>query len=395
MNQTTLVAVREFRERTRRKGFWALLVLSALAVVAVVVVPGLVSGPDVVHVGVAGPEPRSTVGTLRGAARGAGVEIRVSVLRDDAALERQIKDGTLDAGVDTAGRIVVRTALQAGDVGGTARLVAGVRSSLRLQRGLDESGLDAEGVRAVLEAKPPAVRSLEQVEEGRSARQGTAMVANIVLFVLLQVYGAWVLTGVTEEKSGRVAEVLLAVITPRSLLTGKVIGIGLAALLHAVLLVAAGVVAGAVTGASFLDQLDPAALPAAIVWLMLGYTFYCFVLGAAGSTVSRAEDAQNMAFPILLPVMIVYLVSFGVIFSDGVPLFYRVLAWLPPTSPVAMSVLQLSGRVSWWEAVASAFVCFGGIVGVSRLAGRVYEGSILRVGQRVKVRAALRSREMS
>ena len=39
-------------------------------------------------------------------------------------------------------------------------------------------------------------------------------------------YGVWVATGVIEEKSSRVVEVLLSAIRPRQLLTGKIAGIG-------------------------------------------------------------------------------------------------------------------------------------------------------------------------
>ena len=56
------------------------------------------------------------------------------------------------------------------------------------------------------------------------------MVTNILLFLMLQMYGSWVLTAVTREKASRVVEVLLAVITPRQLLIGKVLGIGIVAL---------------------------------------------------------------------------------------------------------------------------------------------------------------------
>jgi ABC-type Na+ efflux pump permease subunit len=92
-------------------------------------------------------------------------------------------------------------------------------------------------------------------------------VANILLFVLLQIYGTWVLTGVTEEKSSRVVEVLLSSIRARDLLVGKLVGIGLVALLHGAVLAGTGVVAGLVTGASFLDQVDAAAvLPRSRGW---------------------------------------------------------------------------------------------------------------------------------
>ena len=125
---------------------------------------------------------------------------------------------------------------------------------------------------------------------------------------------------------------------------------------------------------------------------MLGYAFYCCANAAAGATVTRVEDAQGMAFPILLPVLITYVIGFSIIFADEVPAFYWVLAYLPPTSPVAMAVLQISGKASLWQGLLSMALCVAGIVGMARLAARIYEGSILRVGSRVPLRQALRSR---
>ena len=59
-----------------------------------------------------------------------------------------------------------------------------------------------------------------------TSRSGVALVTNILLFLMLQTYGSWVLTAVTREKASRVIEVLLAVIRPKQLLVGKTVGIG-------------------------------------------------------------------------------------------------------------------------------------------------------------------------
>ena len=52
--------------------------------------------------------------------------------------------------------------------------------------------------------------------------------AVVILYGQLLGYGFWVATGVVEEKSTRVVELLLSAIRPRQLLAGKVLGIGVA-----------------------------------------------------------------------------------------------------------------------------------------------------------------------
>jgi ABC-2 type transport system permease protein len=57
-----------------------------------------------------------------------------------------------------------------------------------------------------------------------------------------------------------------------------------------------------------------------------------------------------------------------------------------------MALLQISGQASLWEGLLSMALCVAGIVGMARIAARIYEGSILRVGSRVPLRQALRAR---
>jgi ABC-2 type transport system permease protein len=387
-----LVATREIRVRTFRRSFWVVLLLSAVAVAAVVVVPKLVSGDDETRVAVVAGAPGYVPGAVVAAGAGADLGVDHLSVSSDGDARSLVREDRVDVAVLEDGSLLVKTTPSSGDSGPGTLLTRALREQLRVQRGLAAAGLDpAEAARA-LSAPPPPIRAIQPRDDEMAGRQGTALVANILLFVLLQVYGSWVLTGVTEEKSSRVVEVLLSSVRARDLLTGKLVGIGLVALLHGAVLALTGVIAGYATGASFLDQVDLSAVPAAVVWLVLGYAFYCCANAAAGATVTRVEDAQGMAFPILLPILITYVIGFSIIFADEVPAFFWVLAYLPPTAPVAMAVLQISGKATLWQGLVSMAICIAGIVGMARFAARIYEGSILRVGSRVPLRQALRSR---
>ena len=86
---------------------------------------------------------------------------------------------------------------------------------------------------------------------------------------------------------------------------------------------------------------------------MLGYALYCSAYAAAGSLVSRVEDAQTVAFPIMLPLLFGYIVSFSI--AGGASTLLWVLAFIPPTAVVAMPTLYAVGdgaavggrRVAW------------------------------------------------
>ena len=94
---------------------------------------------------------------------------------------------------------------------------------------------------------------------------------------MLQQYNTWILIGVMQEKSSRVVEVLLATVRPIQLLGGKVLGIGLVALGQATAIVGFALVVGAAVGSDLLKGTGPLVLASELLWLVLGYAFYCWV----------------------------------------------------------------------------------------------------------------------
>ena len=219
----------------------------------------------------------------------------------------------------------------------------------------------------------------------------TATITNILLFLLLQTYGQWVVTAVTREKASRVVEVLLAVIRPRQLLVGKVIGIGTVALVHAAVLIAVALVTTRVMDVDIASGIAVGDLLLAAAWFVLGYALYCSAYAAAGSLVSRVEDAQTVAFPIMLPLLFGYIVSFSV--ADGANTLVWVLAFIPPTAVVAMPTLYAVGEAPLWAVGVSMALTVAAIVAVGLLAARIYERSVLHAGRKLSWREALRRPE--
>ena len=126
-----------------------------------------------------------------------------------------------------------------------------------------------------------------------------------------------------------------------------------------------------------------------LVWLALGYAFYCWVYAAAGSMAERQAQVQSLALPLSIPILFGYITAITVANSGNVSTFFRVLAYLPPTAPFAMPVLVGLGAVSLWQFLVSAAICVVSIIGVARLASGVYRRAILRSGGRVRLREVL------
>jgi ABC-2 type transport system permease protein len=143
------------------------------------------------------------------------------------------------------------------------------------------------------------------------------------------------------------------------------------------------------------DSIDLPALPldsvvALIGWFILGFLLYATLFGAAGSLVSRMEDAQNAAAPLSILAVIGYLFSFTALGDPGGPVAV-VGTFIPFTAPYVAPIRLAFGEIGGWEMALSVLVTIATIVLMVRLAGRVYSGGLLRFGSRVKWSEAFRT----
>jgi ABC-2 type transport system permease protein len=209
------------------------------------------------------------------------------------------------------------------------------------------------------------------------------------MYVVILTYGVRITIGVGEEKASRVVEVLLTTLRPVQLLAGKVIGMGLLALAQIAATVATYLVLGHALGSSAVQGASTSVVLDGALWLVLGYAFYCTAFAAAGSLINRQADAYNAALPLQIPLILAYLLSYTVIYSNSVNAFYHVLAFIPFTAPVAMPVLVSVGAAAAWQVALAAAISLAGTVWMARLAGTIYERAILRTGGRLKLRQVL------
>jgi ABC-2 type transport system permease protein len=173
------------------------------------------------------------------------------------------------------------------------------------------------------------------------------------------------------------------------LLAGKVLGIGILGVAQVVLI---GVIAMSLMPLQ--DAFDvPAAagsvLAWAFVWYVLGFAFYAVAYAAAGSLVSRQEEAQNAAFPLTMMLMAAYFIaSFSITGENPV---LRVASLLPMFAPMTMPLRIAGADAAAWEIAVSLLLMIVVTYGLIRFAGRVYAGGLLQGASRVKWREAFRA----
>lgn len=247
--------------------------------------------------------------------------------------------------------------------------------------------LSLEDARSLIQPVPIDVELIAPETADDEETRGISFFSSLLLLTMISLYGGWVLVGVIEEKSNRVVEVLLAVVAPWQLLTGKVLGI----MVLAVAQLAAGLLATFVGFSVFAEASLPEtgleSLVMASTWLVLGLLLYNFAYAAVGATATRPEDSSSAQVPVLTPLMVGYFLSLTYVPEHPDSLVSQALSLFPLTAPLVMPVRVAAESVSAVEVVVAIAAMVPSIVGTAWLASRVYTGAILQT-QRMSLLAA-------
>ena len=385
-----LVAGREIQQRLRSRAFIVFTLLIAVAIIGIGVISRLTSesGPDQVTIGVVGAAPAGLQAALEQAGAAQDLALDLASFPASPAAEAALRDGDVVAVLDTeAGRVVFHTSVDPAVNSALAQAWASVRA----EEAAETAGLSPDQAAAILAPAPLGEVVLDPEDEGEGVGRAVGVLTAILLFVSVSTFGGFVLTGVVEEKTSAVVEVLLARVPAHILLAGKVLGIGVVALVQLVVAVAAGVVALAISGVVVPSEVW-LSLPTTLVWFTAGFALYSTLFALAGSFVSRQEDAQAAAAPITMCFMAAYLLVFTAGASPDSTLA-QVLSLLPPFAPLLMPLRIASGAAAWWEVLVAGVLLVGTVWLVLRAAGSVYARTLLHRGSRITWKEALRLRE--
>lgn len=389
-----LVMGREIRQRVRSKSFLVTTGLLVLAVLGAGLLNRIVDDdPPTYRYAVAGDTPAGFDDAVDAVAAQLEVEFEVVdvAVDDPEAIARALDDDDLDA--------VVR--VDTGDEGPSGAVISREEPSEQLVEALDlawrsasslaaatSAGLSDDELDAVLNPAPLTTEVLEPDDDDDPVALLTGFVAAVLLFLSISMFGGTVLTGVVEEKSTGVVEVLLAHLRPHQLLIGKVFGITVVALVQFAAAVVAGVVALVLSGRSVPGEVW-VALPSSIGWFLGGFVLYSTLFALAGSFVSRQEDAQGAAAPITAIAFAAYLAVFS-LGMEPASTATRIVSLLPPFAPLLMPLRMATGSAGALDVALAAALLVAAVYGMLRLTGAVYGRTMLHRGARLRWREALR-----
>lgn len=394
VRQLRLIARREFKERTKSRTFRITMVLMVLLVIASVVLPVVASrvqSEPQLKIGVLEPSDSAIIPAINSIQSGLGAQLRVQSMPDRARAEAALKARELDMLVVEGDAVYLAVEPVSGAPNIQADRANAIASTVHQVEVLREAGVDSAEVIDTINAPNLPVKGLTPAPPRNSEDAASAYPALILLFVFLTLGGAFILNGVIEEKSSRVVEILLATIKPSELLVGKVIGIAAVGLLQGAVLVGATFASHKATpGAPDAGALSLPVVVYAIIWFMLGFALYAGMYACAGALVSRSEDAQNLVFPLQIPILLSFFVGAAASIGGPNPVVTE-MSFIPFTAPMTMLERMAAAEVQWWEvAISMASVAVTAAL-VLRLATVIFAGGILRSGQRVKLRDAWRN----
>jgi ABC-2 type transport system permease protein len=399
MSQVLRVAWREIQQMARSKAFILTSALLLLGVLALILLPQVFGGGTeertIGSVGEGNAEIVTAAERLANAGDETGEEPSLAIgvidYPDRGPALLALEEGVIEAILIDGSELVVE---RTGGLGGNELhdLLQRGAAAVALERIVAEEGETATEVIEVM-TSDPLTTTTPDGEEGDDATDDAdafvAFVGLMLLYIAILVYGSWILTAVTEEKSSRVVEVLLSALHPWQLLAGKVVGIGGMGLAQFVTTVVVALIAVRVTGVIDLPELGLATAANLVFWFIFGFVLYAVIFGAAGSLVSRTEDAQTAAFPMSMIAVVGFFLSQSALTDpDGTAAL--VGTFVPLTAPFVVPVRAALHAIPAWQYLGAVAVTGVAIVGMVLIGGRIYSGGLLRFGSKVGWREAWR-----
>jgi ABC-2 type transport system permease protein len=312
-------------------------------------------------------------------------------------LTTQVRDGNLDGftWIDPdaiSSRKATYYSRTAGDFIEVSLIGRALRSALS-QRELASHGFSPEQAKILLGPVNVDTVHIDKLGSNRSSGLGVFMLPFLLMFAIYMtvfIYGLYVMRSVMEEKSSRIVEVLLGSVTPMQLMAGKIIGVGAVGLTQIGIWAAAGSILGTgsfalarqLIGNSMQDaHVSTVALVLFPLFFVLGYATYACLYAAIGAMVNSDEEAQQLQFPVTLPLVLCMVFAMSIIRDPNSPVAFW-LSMFPLTSPIIMFVRISVSMPPTWQIALSIAISIASLYGLVWLTSRIYRIGILMYGKR-------------
>jgi ABC-2 type transport system permease protein len=275
---------------------------------------------------------------------------------------------------------------------------------------------------------PKFIGKNSKVEEGNSATAyAIGYASGFLIYITLFIYGSMVMRGVMEEKTTRIAEVVISSVKPFQLMMGKIIGIGAVGLTQffmwiVLIMVFSGIATSfipkelldqaqqannQIPGGQMNQQSSEAVLAIAkashelssvnwwlimgcfIFYFLFGYLFYASLFAAVGSAITEdTQDAQALMLPITMPIILAIVIMINAITHPQSPLatWSSMIPFFSPIVMMARIPFGVPGTVPYWQLGLSMFLLVVGFLATTWLSAKIYRTGILLYGKKVTLK---------
>lgn len=423
-----IIIAREFNERVGKKSFVITTLLMPVLMLLLMAAPAaimMLSTPDDTEIAVV---DQSGIMMPELAARATDLDF-VTLTATDQPLDSVIADDRYDAVIFIGQDIVENpsnAALYNRDAGS---MEVEMLASNAIKKVVEDERLKAysiENLSKILDEVNVDVHlSTLRIDESGNQESfssgvsyGMGMVMTFVLYMFLLLYGQMVMTSIIEEKNNRVLELVVSSVKPMQLMMGKIIGVGLVAVVQVVIwgvllcLMSAFLLPAilpadlsaqvAMASAGDMDlssSFDPDMINALatftsvgyiatmmgymLMFLVGGFLFYASIFAAIGSAVDNIQDASQLQTFAVLPIILALVFSLAVV-NDPNGTMSVWMSMIPFTSPMVM-LARIPFGIPAWQIWVSAAILFASFVAMAWIAGKIYRIGIFMYGKKPSI----------
>jgi len=413
---------REYLERVRSKWFLIATFLGPIFFAAIIIVPAWLASRSKATTEVYNITILDATGTTFGQRLAVAIagdttdKNKVPAVRNLSPAELTQAESTATREVMLGGKVGYMVVNQQTVAGEAARYagrnassipdMSQLRTALRqtiLAQRLEGIGIDNSRTKELTFI--PLDFSTERITERGRGGSGMASVLfgfaiGFLLYMTIIIYGQTIMSSVIEEKTSRVAEVVMSSVPTDTLLAGKVLGVGAVGLTQQILWVATTYIQlklrapimeklGAPAMSFGLPEISLGAAILFLLFFVLGFIFYSALYAAVGSAVNSEQEARQAATPLMI------MIVFAGVFIQPVLLnptgtIARVLSLVPITSPIIMPNRMAVTGVPPLEMTASIVFLVIGCFAALWVAARIYRVGLLMYGKRPTMREMAR-----
>ncbi len=263
-------------------------------------------------------------------------------------------------------------------------------NSLYTNLQISKLGLTQEQLQSIT---PNFEFNLEQTEEEKASGNVYAiMLLSIVLFYAIYFCAYQVSSSITTEKTSKIIETLVTSTSPRIIVLGKTIGIGIIGLMQMILIVGTALISaklflepGVIDSVLDMSNITPYLGIITIVYFILGYFTYALLYALTGSTVSKPEDIQSANSPVAILAVIGFYLSYFTMMNPTSE-FNVFASMFPISSPFCMPFRIMMGLANVTDVIVSIAILFVTILIIAHIAIKIYSNAILNYGTKMSLK---------